>query len=421
MLSKTDSAEKISQRLFSRVNRGIKYELERMVRVAEECGNPQNFCRCFHVAGTNGKGSTCSFLESILRAQGFKTGLFTSPHILDFSERFRINGVSVEKQSWVEVYHDIEHLIEKYNLTFFEASTLIAFELFRRENVEWAVYETGMGGRLDATNIVRPEISIISKISMDHAEYLGSSLYDIAGEKLGIIQSKVPLVMALPERPDIINRAINCCEENECELTFVGAADVFDLASGGNKTCFTWKHQKFDIPCLGTFQAINAALALTAIEKSGVADPCSMKTGLRSAKIPGRFQVETIGEKTVVLDVAHNEDSIEVLASTVRAHFGDKRVLVVLGVMRDKKISEMVERIAECADALIFCEPDNPRSAKPEELSAAVGEYFIGEVSVSENVKDAVRTALISQYEVICIAGSFFTVGEAASELGVTV
>ena len=140
------------------------------------------------MAGTNGKGSTCSFIESVLRASGFKTGLYTSPHILRFEERFRVNGEIVTEDKWLSVYKDIHDKLDIYNLTFFEASTLIAFELFKRENVDWAVFETGLGGRLDATNIIMPQVSVITRIAMDHMDLLGYTLADIAKEKFGIIK-----------------------------------------------------------------------------------------------------------------------------------------------------------------------------------------------------------------------------------------
>ena len=166
------SSRIISQRLFLRTTHGIKLGLDRMRAAADRIGNPQDQYPSVHIAGTNGKGSVCAYLDSCLRRMGFKSGLFTSPHIVDFEERFIINGRPVASESWVAVYRDIEPVIEELGLTFFEAATLIAFELFKREKVEWAVFETGLGGRLDATNIIRPEAAVVTRLAMDHMDLL---------------------------------------------------------------------------------------------------------------------------------------------------------------------------------------------------------------------------------------------------------
>ncbi|NLE02707.1 MAG: bifunctional folylpolyglutamate synthase/dihydrofolate synthase, partial [Fibrobacter sp.] len=198
------NGSEIKKHLYSLVNKGIKYDLDRMIAAANSINNPQTFYKSFHVAGTNGKGSTCSFIESVLRASGFKTGLYTSPHILRFEERFRVNGEIVTEDKWLSVYKDIHDKLDIYNLTFFEASTLIAFELFKRENVDWAVFETGLGGRLDATNIIMPQVSVITRIAMDHMDLLGNTLADIAKEKFGIIKKDTSVVCAENSDPPIM-------------------------------------------------------------------------------------------------------------------------------------------------------------------------------------------------------------------------
>jgi len=176
------NAGDIRTHLFSLATRGIKYDLDRMRHAALMCNNPQDQYSSFHVAGTNGKGSTCAFLESVLRSCGKKTGLFTSPHLVRFEERFMINGRPIGEALWLAVYEDLRPTIDEQELTFFEATTLMAFELFLREKVEWAVFETGLGGRLDATNVVVPRVSVISRLALDHKEYLGNDLVSVAGK-----------------------------------------------------------------------------------------------------------------------------------------------------------------------------------------------------------------------------------------------
>ncbi len=224
------TASDIEHRLFNRTTKGIKLGLDRMFAAAATLGNPQNAYQCIHVAGTNGKGSTSAFIESVLREHGFKTGLFTSPHIISFEERFMINGKPIITRQWMDVYRSVEPIIEDLRLTFFEAVTLLAFELFKREKVEWAVFETGMGGRLDSTNIIIPKVASITAIAMDHMNFLGDNLLSIAGEKLGIVKKGIPLVMALPLQKEIVELAWAKCKELNAPCFFVSGKDALDIA-----------------------------------------------------------------------------------------------------------------------------------------------------------------------------------------------
>lgn len=384
-----------------------------MQRAAEKCGNPQSSSRAFHVAGTNGKGSTCTMLESIMRAQGYRTGLFTSPHLVRFEERFKIDGVSVEEKKWTAVYFDLESIIEEFDLTFFEASTLIAFELFKREGVEWAVYETGMGGRLDSTNILVPEVSVITNLSMDHTEYLGPTILHIAEEKLGIVKNGVPLVMAMPDRDSIVKLAQKVCSDRKTDVVFVKGPGDFSLEKGTGRQKFIWNNREFHIRLYGEHQVKNAVLALTAAEKTGAVDLSSMVRGLDCAKMPGRFQMEKVKGKRVVFDVAHNREASTVLVDSLRSRFPDKAVLMVIGIMKDKDMADMLSTLVKCADSALFCSPDTPRAATVEELERNTPDCYRKKIQCAQSVKHALDLALCSGCEIICITGSFFTVGEA--------
>ena len=268
--SHSSQASIIREHLFSLTAKGIKYDLERIREAAKIFGNPQNTYRSFHVAGTNGKGSTCAYLESILRSMGFRTGLFTSPHIISFEERFCICGKPVTEECWLEVYKDQQEIIRRLNLTFFEASTLIAFEIFRRKKVDWAVFETGMGGRLDATNVINPQVSIITSISMDHTEFLGDSLLSIAGEKLGIVKENIPLVIAKNSEKGVMKLAEDICSRKKADISVVSLDDADEITHTEKGMQFRRNGVLYTINLSGEFQVLNSLLAIKGIELAGL-------------------------------------------------------------------------------------------------------------------------------------------------------
>jgi dihydrofolate synthase / folylpolyglutamate synthase len=414
-----ESSQQIALRLFSRTTHGIKLGLERMQTAAQRLDNPQNGYKSIHVAGTNGKGSVCAYLESCLRRMGFTTGLFTSPHIVDFEERFIINGTPVSSEKWVGVYRDLEQIINELGLTFFEAATLIAFQLFKRENVEWAIFETGLGGRLDATNILRPKVSVITRIAMDHMDFLGNDLAAIAREKLGIVKRGVPLVMAEPQEPDIRKLALVLCLQNGSQCQFVSESMAQEAAASSSGPAFTWHHQKFELPLAGRYQIQNALVAICAMSSAGFSDLSVISEGVQSAVLPARFQVLKMGEKTIVFDVGHNPDAVKSFVNTLAAVFPDAAVCLVTGIMKDKDAAEMFEQYCKKASRIILTRPDVERSADTGELRSKLPAWFKGNVVEIGRVNDAVDAALASECGVVCVAGSFYTVGEAMEKLGV--
>jgi dihydrofolate synthase/folylpolyglutamate synthase len=404
----------IKSRLFSLVNKGIKYDLERMIDAAALCGNPQKSYMSIHVAGTNGKGSTCAYIESVLRHAGYKTGLYTSPHITDFEERFKVDGVDVEEKVWFDVYKDQEKVIGDFGLTFFEAATLMAFEIFKRANVQYAIFETGMGGRLDATNIITPEVSIITKLALDHKEYLGDDMAAIAGEKLGIVKPDVPLVMLEPDDQHVKQLAVDKCNKINSKLTFVNTDMAKDIVCIDDGMSFIYNNHQYTLSLHGTHQIQNALLALTAINKIISVNHQTIHTGLKLASLPGRFQVISIDNRTIIIDVAHNPDAAKTLVNTLESKFPNRPVSFIIGMMKDKDVSLTLEILMNCASSFYFAKPNTERSTDPSELYALTNGKFKGKRAVKQNVNDALRMAIddADDTTVICVTGSFFTVSE---------
>jgi dihydrofolate synthase/folylpolyglutamate synthase len=416
-----DESHEIARRLFSRTTHGIKLGLERMQSAATRFGDPQNAYPSIHVAGTNGKGSVCSYIEAVLRSQGHTTGLFTSPHIVSFEERFIIRGRPVSSGQWVDVYRDLESTIEELGLTFFEAATLIAFELFKRERVDFAVFETGMGGRLDATNIITPRACAITRIAMDHMAFLGNDLVSIAGEKLGIVKPGVPCVMAEPESKDVRLLAQTICAENHARLEFVDLAkDARDIEIAGNGVSFTYDNEPFVVPLAGAHQVQNALVAIKTLKAAGVQDMRKMSGAMGKTFLAGRFHVVPFGGKTIVFDVGHNPDAAQSFIETFSQRFRGPSMCLVVGIMKDKDMAGMFRSYCKKANIIFLTRPQGERSAETALLKLNVPSWFRGAVQELPAVGDAVKAALASPEEVVCIAGSFFTVGEAMVSLGVS-
>lgn len=408
--------EQIKKSLFALTTRGIKYDLERITAAAREAGNPQHFCRSMHVAGTNGKGSTCVFIESVLRNAGYTTGLFTSPHIVDFEERFRVNGLPVGEDEWLDVYHDRRGLIEKYRLTFFEATMLMAAELFRRRGVQRAVYETGLGGRLDATNILVPEITVITRIAMDHMDYLGNTFAEVAAEKLGIVNNGIPLVAVEPEGAEVKKLFLETCERKGAPCIFIAEKSVGGIRETESGTDFHYRNTEFSTRLQGRYQAVNAACAIEAVLQTEPGLQMStVQKGIRETSLSCRFERREVEEKTVILDVAHNPDAATALCETLRHRFPDRTVCIVAGIMSNKDFPAMIKTYLSIADHLICTRPQTKRAAAAEVLAREVPER---RRTVRHDVATAVGEALKRPEHIVCITGSFFTVGEAVRYLG---
>ncbi|MBD3316888.1 MAG: hypothetical protein GF344_13960 [Chitinivibrionales bacterium] len=410
----------LTRKLFVRTTNGMKLGLERMRAAAEDLGNPQHAAASVHVAGTNGKGSVSAFLEAMLRECGHTTGLFTKPHLVRLEERFLINGKPVCTDLMLDSYAAIDAVVDRYDLTFFEATTLLAFEIFRRCNVNWAVYETGLGGRLDSTNIVMPHAAAITRISFDHCQYLGNTIEEIAAEKLGIVKPGVHMTMIAPQETTVRELAVETCRRRGAQLAFVHHSELHKRGGDGGGTDFLWCGRSYNVPLPGTCQPINALCALKLFDtiESGRRE-CAAR-GLASVKLPGRFQVVERDGKPCVFDVAHNPDAVLAHLQTLVERLPKESVWFVVGIMADKDYSSMVHALCRYPKTagLILTQPSNARAASPRALRATIPDDFAGEVVVRRKVADALCFAR-ERRGCTSVIGSFYTVGEAMTSLKV--
>jgi len=468
--------------LYSLQKRGIKLGLDNIRKLLSSLGNPQNSFRSIQVAGTNGKGSTSAMTASILHAAGIKTGLFTSPHLVSFTERIRIDNEHITEAEVVELTEEIRNLIQdtgcrlqdntplspplprgeskrgrhepriahhEFNPTFFEVVTAMAFLYFQRKGVEWAVVETGLGGRLDATNVLLPEVSVITDINYDHKDFLGNTLAEIAREKAGIIKDGVPVVTSLQE-PSVMNVIKNKADEKGAEIFVYGkdfsaaiktedpSGSVFSYKGGNN-------FEDLFIPLSGSHQALNAALALKALEVisgknlpdlPGI-DSGAIRRGLKCVKWPGRLEFVS-KEPAVLLDGAHNPQAAEVLADSLKEIFLKRyrRLILIVGAMSDKDIKGIMKPLLPLADEIILTTPAYERASSPQKLAKIACEIGFLNTHVALTVQDAIDMAIKfgelpsgesayrknplahspihpSTDSLILITGSFYTIGEA--------
>ena len=397
---------------------GVKFGLSKTSNIMKKMGNPHKGQKYIHIAGTNGKGSVSAMVESVLIRSGLKVGFYSSPHLVSFTERFRINRKEISKKKVGELTEEIKDIINpKEPPTYFEATTAMALAYFARENTDIAIMEVGMGGRLDATNIIKPLVSAITNISLEHQIFLGNTLMDIAVEKAGIIKKGVNTITAATQ-PAVTGLFRDICMERNAPFFQVGKDVRYrDSESGLNYYGLTRKIKNINLRLRGSFQHRNAALAigmLELLEKKGYTfDDELIKKGVEETTWMGRVQV--LSERPlVVVDGAHNPGAAEVLAKAVKKDFSYSRLILVLGVMKDKDIKNIVKEIAGMADHIICSNPEYYRSASPEDLHRVVSAYSRRcEIIKSLPVAIAKAKKLAKPDDMILITGSLFTVGEA--------
>jgi len=348
---------------------GSKLDLSRISTVLEKLGNPQNQFKSIHIAGTNGKGSTASYISNILIESGRKVGLYTSPYIVKFNERIAINSEYISDENvikyanqiyptWKEMYDNEE------TVTFFEVLTVICFLYFRDESVDYAVIEVGLGGTLDATNVIIPELSVITNISYDHMNVLGDTLESIALNKLGIVKPNIPLVTSVKNNK-LYPLFGQVTAKNDSELTFVSFDKLKDIELD-ESTKFKYKNKEYKLNLVGQHQALNASLAIEAIKKLNLGiNQQTIKKGLEKTKWPGRFE---IFNHNIVLDGAHNIGGIEALEKTVNKMYKDKYIKCLVSIMYDKEHQKIIEVLDNFCDELYFTEFEYIRRADAEEL-----------------------------------------------------
>ncbi len=336
--------------LYETQYRGIKLGLEQIHRLLDELGFDGARLRFIHVAGTNGKGSVCAMLDAVCRAQGIRTGLYTSPHLVSFCERIKLDGAMISEQEVADGLARIREIIASWEThpTFFEITTALALDWFQRMNADVVVLETGLGGRLDSTNIVSPRVSVLTPIDLDHQEWLGSSLTEIATEKAGIIKPGVPVVSA-PQHEEVEEVLVKFAAQKNASIQFI-----------------TEPEENFPVNLAGSHQKLNAALALAALRAAGIeVSSEAIRSGLGNVVWPGRFQM--LGENCV-LDGAHNEAAAKRLVATWCEVFGNERPAIILGVLKDKDMTAICRALLPIAAGFIIVPVRSHRSSTPEEL-----------------------------------------------------
>ena len=421
-----------------------KFDLRHMRALLSATGHPERRFKSVLIAGTNGKGSTAATLGSILHAAGHRTGLYTSPHLSKVNERIRVNGEAISDADFGRVHDRVSSIADElvaagelpWHPSFFEMLTAMAFEHFASAQVEIAVLEVGMGGRLDATNVVEPVLSVITDISLDHQKFLGDTIAEIAREKAGIIRPG-GITVTLPQHPeanDVIGNTI--LERDARDVSAVkyvppvspGAAAQPDLAPHLGRSTYPLRVMgeqiTVDSALVGRHQLRNIALAIAAAEElnsAGIAvDARAIERGIRQTRWPGRFQriAAHAGLPELVLDVAHNPAGAWALRSTLSEYYGERPLTMVFGVMRDKAAAEITEILFPLAEHVVVTMAHNPRSATAEEVRQAAvrtGAEILAEPSVPAALRRAADVA--GRNGLVLVTGSIYVVGEALQSL----
>ena len=412
-------------RLFARTTGASRLGLERTTALLERLGNPHRGFASFHVAGTNGKGSTVATIDALLRQPGRKVGRYTSPHLVDFRERIVVDGVAMPDEAVADFLDARMPDIERTEATFFEATTAMAFDWFRSAGVEVAVIETGLGGRLDATNVVHPLVATVTSIGIDHTEYLGSTVEAIAAEKAGIFKAGVPAVIGEPE-PTVRNLLAEHARERRASRVSAVIEDwrISDVTIGSAGTSFTFRlgdeEQRYTTPLVGAHQALNAATALASVAAAGapwVAPLSESANLLANVWLPGRFH----RHGKFIFDVAHNPDGAATLARTLVAATPPRPIVALVTVLGDKDWLGIMSALAGVVDEFVLSSAPTAPASRAWDLRqvSATAEGAGLRLQVVENFDEALRQAA-ERGETVVVTGSFHTVGDAMARLRVS-
>ncbi len=377
----------------------VKLGLERVRAVLKALGDPQDAFRSIHVAGTNGKGSTCAMIDAGLRTAGVRTGLFTSPHLIEPTERIVVDGMPVTPRQFEEAFNVVHKIAGEPHPTYFETVTAMGFWLFREMRVETAVVETGLGGRLDATNILNPILTVITPIDYDHESYLGYTIEAIASEKAGILKPGVPAIFAR-QRPEALSVLDRRAAELKIPVKYTTAFPITDLHITARGSEFSGLR----CPLAGEHQVENAIAAALALESLGISPQ-----GIEHAVWPGRLE-QISPNPDIILDGAHNPSGSRALANYLERFYPNRKIWMIYGAMRDKAVDEIAEILFPLASELILTAPDNARALRPEVLREIAGRGHVA-ADITRALQQ-VRAAA-SENDIVVITGSLFLVGEA--------
>jgi dihydrofolate synthase/folylpolyglutamate synthase len=395
----------------------VKWDLDRIRALLAELGDPHKACRFVHVAGTNGKGSTCAMTASALRVAGFRTGLYTSPHLIDPRERIEIDGRPISEEEWLAAFEEVhaaaERLLAREGIdahpSFFETVTAMAFLAFDRGGLEMVVLETGLGGRLDATNVVNPEVAVITQIDFDHEAFLGSSIESIAAEKAGILKPGRPAVFSA-QRPEALGVLERRALDLDIPVTHTSTWRVENLELhrfGSRFTLVADEEIPVECPLAGAHQVENARTTVAALMSLGIPVP-AIRQGIAQARWAGRLE-RVASDPDVILDGAHNPAGARALADYIRRFFAGEPVRIIYGAMRDKAVEEITNTLFPLAAEVIVTEPDQPRALSPDALTEFLDHPRL---RTAPRIADALRMAAEEKMTTF-ITGSLFLVGEA--------
>jgi len=408
---------------------GINLGLSRMEHLLKIFGNPEKNLQVIHVAGTNGKGSTVTMTANILQEAGYKVGVYISPHLYCFTERMTIDGQNIPPERLAELTTLVQPVLERLphetdldEATEFEVTTLLALMYFAEEKVDFVILEVGLGGKLDATNVVNPFVSVITNVDYDHMDQLGNNLTAIAGEKAGIIKQDGLVVTASYEQ-EVLQVIKQVCQEKNARLWQIGKDILWEKGDCSLlKQTFTLivadkRYEKMATGLLGEHQILNAATAFgitEALKVKGyeIAEE-AIRRGLEKSKWPGRLEI--MQEKPlVVIDGAHNEAGAKILRKSLEEIFSYEKMILLLGIFADKAVEDVVRELAPLASQVIVAKSHNPRALPPEKLAEQV-RLFNNNVVVKDEILDGVREALslVGEKDMLCIAGSLSTMSEA--------
>ncbi len=402
---------------------GMVFGLENISSLVQVLGNPHRDLKVIHVGGTNGKGSVSAMMASILQEDGYKVGLYTSPHLVDFTERIRINGTEISWDEVVRLTDLLRSRVEEEGITqqftFFDFTTALAIYYFFIQEVDVAILEVGLGGRLDSTNIVNPLIVVITNVARDHFQILGERIEDIAREKSGIVKKGVPLISGATQ-PEVIEVLEEKCRRNEATLRLV-RRDFFGERVAPMTLNFLgrrWRLEEVRLGVAGSYQIDNATVALGALEvleeRGYGINEGSICEGLGKITWPGRLELVQMSPR-ILLDGAHNTAAAKSLREALQEEFDYGHLSMIVGIMEDKEIPAILAELAPLADVLVASRPHNSRAMSPQRI-AEIAQPYCKEVKVIEEVKDAVdylKKEVAQEDDLILVTGSLFTVGEA--------
>jgi len=394
---------------------GIKLGLETIQHILSELGNPHQTFRTIHVAGTNGKGSVCAIIANLLQIHGFRVGLYTSPHLIHFNERITINGSPIDNDTVLDLYQKVKAVQNQdRELTFFEYTTAMAFCAFSEQNVDIAVIETGMGGRLDATNIVKPCLTIITNIGLEHQTYLGKNIKEIAFEKAGIIKRGVPVITDVQGKVafEVIS---DIAKQNLAPVYKLGKQMTFRMSKDGfTYSGFKYEWLRLNCALSGYHQIRNACMALCAYETivGNKANWNTVNEGLTTVKWPGRMEVVS-QEPLVILDGAHNTMAVQHLAKYLKSIVKDRSLTLIVSVLNDKSYETMLNKILKLTSSVVVTQTKIDRSIAPEILRDYI-QKLLPDVKIIPDVSEAyfesIRNA--NAKDIICVTGSLYLIGE---------